>query len=407
MDGAREPAGAPGRDPGYETDLAQEKRADYRVYEITGPPDDLGRQMASRRPDLGGPPLESLTPEQVDFARACAAVLAREYPAALAEVEAMAAAYGRPVEEAYWFLSVGLTEAPARGLVTSRRRRMGKARAADPADEADEGRGDPDPAPPGCSTVAVLTADGPVVGRNYDFFYWATTRHLITTRPAPPPGPPEAATPPPQPARWPDRGGPLAHVGMYDGLLAGRHDGMNEAGLFASLHGVRSAPPARRRPGLFSVLVVRIVLETCRTAREAVERIRSLPHLASYNYLVADDREVFVVEAHPERTRVREAENGVLAATNHFRHPDMVGLGRKAPSGSVARYRFLSETAARLRPASAETVAGLMRDHKTPVCGHADGMATFWSAVALPAARRVSYCLGAPCRNDYTHTTVW
>lgn len=392
--------------------LKQEKAADYQVYTVSGSQADIGRQMAAHRQELGAPPLDSLTPEQLDFAHGCAEVLGREYPDALAEVKAMAAAYDRPLDEAYWFLSVGLTEFPTRGLRTSRRR---------PAA----------PDPPGCSTVAVLTPSGMVVGRNYDFFYWASTRHLITTRPA---GVSPGGAGAGDVATASAGGGScripspsLAHVGMYDGLLAGRHDGLNEAGLFVSLHGVRSAPPARRRPGLFCVLMVRLALETCRTAREAVARIRDLPHLSSYNYLVADPREAFVVETHPELVRVREAEGGVVAATNHFNHPDMVDLGRRPASGSLARLRLLTEAGRGLAPDKHGTavggpaaevgvaglsgapaaVAALMRDHSAPVCGHSDGMATFWSAVAEPGARRVAYCLGAPCRNGYDHVVAW
>lgn len=39
-----------------------------------------------------------------------------------------------------------------------------------------------------------------------------------------------------------------------------------------------------------------------------------LPHLASYNYFLADSEEMLVVETHPERVRVRTAEGGVLVA---------------------------------------------------------------------------------------------
>ncbi len=402
--------------------LDQERSADYQVYELVGSPEDIGRGMAAKRQALGAPPLESLSPAQVEFALACAEALRREHPAALAEIEATAAAYGRPVDEAYWFLSVGLTEVPERGLVTSRRPRPPQ-RATEPAAEPGT------EFTPGCSTIAVLTRDGPVIGRNYDFFYWANVRHLITTRPlavdGPTAGPAATGTGATPGAMGVGVQQLLAHTGMYDGLLAGRHDGMNEAGLFASLHGVRSAPPARRRPGLFCVLVVRVILDTCRTTREAVERILALPHLSTYNYLVADAREAFVVETHPERCRVREADGGVLAATNHYSHPDMVGLGRRAARNSVARYRFLLENGGRLATASGsmapaaaggavsglgdagKAVAALMRDHGVPVCGHSDGMATFWSAVAQPSGRQALYCLGAPCRNHYDKVVAW
>ncbi len=365
--------------------LSQEKNADYQVYEVGGSPVEIGRGMAGHRPRLGGPPLGELTVQQVDFALACAEVVAREHPPLLAEVRAMAEVYARPVEEAYFFLSVGLTEVPVRSGVRYRRPRVEPGRGEASGAERDL----PGSAPPHCSSLAVLTPQGPVAGRNYDFFYWSDVRHLVTARPS----------------------RHLAHVGMYDGVLGARYDGLNEAGLFASLHGVRSPSPERRRPGLFCGHVLRVVLDTCRTAREAADRIAALPHLSSYSYLLADPEEALVVEAHPDRVRVRRPEAGVLAATNHFSHPDMVPLARRAARGSLARQAHLTgggRGLTALTPDQArEAVEALMRDHSTPVCGHTDGLATFWSAVAIPGRKEVAYCLGAPCRNPYSRRVAF
>ncbi len=110
-----------------------------------------------------------------------------------------------------------------------------------------------------------------------------------------------------------------------------------------SLHTVRSKPPERRKPGLFCVHVARMVLETCSTAEEAAARIALLPHLASYNYFLADPNEMLVVEAHPERVRIRTADRGVLACANHYVHPDTVALMRAEPPKSRARQEFLTE----------------------------------------------------------------
>lgn len=57
--------------------------------------------------------------------------------------------------------------------------------------------------------------------------------------------------------------------------------------------------------------------------------------------------------------------------------------------------------------AAVENVDGIailqaaLRDHDAPVCGHKDGLATFWSCMANLNARDILYSLGAPCRNEY------
>ena len=337
----------------------QEAPGDYREYSLSGTPEEIGRQAAAYHRGWDGPATPDLTTEQVTFARACAAEVERAHPPILRELTAWAGTCGLPLDSALFYLSVGMTEKSKRG----RSRRA------------------PDPEARGCSTVGVMTADGPVVGRNFDLYYRVATRHLISTGPE----------------------GFLSHAGMYDGLVAGRTDGMNSSGLFVSLHTVRAKPPARRNPGMFCVHLVRAVLETCKTAREAAERLQEFPHISSFNYFLADREEMLVVEAHPERTCVREAENGVLACANHYVHPGMGDFLYAVPPNSAARLDFLLDGVACLASECEPSIAALMGDHSVPVCGHTETMATLWSAIAVPALLKVSYCLGAPCRNDYSH----
>lgn len=366
----------------------QEECGDYRRYAVSGTPDEAGRQMSAHYRGTDGPRLAGLSAEQVDFARACAAEVERVHPPILQEVSAWADACGLPLDEALFYLSVGMTE-------TSRR---GRGRRNPPPDQDPEARG--------CSTVGVMTGDSPVIGRNFDLYYKVSVRHLITT----------AVT------------GWLSHAGMFDGLVAGRTDGLNSAGLFVSLHTVRAKPPDRRKPGLFCVHLVRALLETCATAKEAADKLRAMPHLSPFNYFLADKSHMLVVECHPERTRVREPQGGVLACANHFAHPEMADLLYAVPPGSVARMAFLERGARELletdslgghddldrhrgshthgatgRSASLEAgLACLMGDHTVPVCGHSETMATLWSVIARPASLEASYCLGAPCRNPYS-----
>lgn len=330
-----------------EQDLELERAADYRTYAVTGTHREIGRAMGQQFPVAGLPGLV-LSSEHVAFARRSLEVLRQTYPPLAEEVEGYAEGAGRGFEDVAFHLLVGLG-----GVLDNR-----------------------------CSSVGVLTADGPVVARNYDFSYFEDRRHLVTTR----------------------AGGALAHNGMWTGLIGGRYDGANECGLWVSIHGGGGRRPRDVRPGLAFHLVARAVLETCRTAREAAEWICGVPHIASYNYFLADPEEMLVVEAHPERCRVRGPEDGVLVCTNHPVHPEMRDLEATAiGANSRRRYAFLMEAARRCRsaPDPRAELAAAMRDHSVPVCGHRDGLATFWSAWCAPRLRQLAYALGAPCRNEY------
>ena len=255
-----------------------------------------------------------------------------------------------------------------------------------------------------------------IIGRNYDYLPQQMRRQRI---------------------RFAPDYGALASIGARGGVPCGRYDGLNTHGLFASLHVVMTSTPDEDdvKPGVPFHLIVRIALEICHTAREAAELVARLPHLSSLNYLIADTREAFVVEADPRRVRViergasdiggtgpppqrpcgpfeglgvpdRDSIGRVLAATNHFRHPDMRSLqGSRASSNSACRLSFLSSPV-RLSSASFEPcqftdallkqAEHIMADRTTPVCGTDGALTTLWSCVAELTTKRIRYAAGAP-----------
>lgn len=339
-------------------DLEHELRADYRVYDVAGSHTHIGRQLGARH-GIFGPSARDMHPDHVAFARASRAEMENAHAPLVEEITAYADGAGRNADDVLWHFSLDAGAPPGSGLLPMNN----------------------------CSTVGVLTSRGPIIARNYDFFYFESLRHLVTVRAE----------------------GVHAHTGMWTGLVGGRHDGVNAAGVWISMHGGGGRQPDDLKPGIAFHHLCRIVLETCSSAREAVELLRDAPHIASNNYFVADRAEMFVVEAHPQRVRVRAPELFVLACTNHPLHPDMIELtDTPLVDNSRRRMQFLTDGASRIVGHDAAGVAelewalcALMRDHTVPVCGHTDGLATFWSAVCTPAEQRLAYSLGAPCRNDY------
>lgn len=366
--------------PTLRDDLDLEKQADYRTFTLAGDHYEMGRQWgmvgigeetgamtaeeAAEAAQLLGLSLEQfaaldvgradkaldehvLSPSQLSFAEECLQVVCNFHPPLLDEFEGLSESLGISMQSVLGMLSFGMERSPSH-----------------------------------CSAFAWRAGDSVIVGRNYDFFYWAKTRHLIHARPDV----------------------YYATVGMNDGLPAGRYEGVNERGLFVALNRATTKQPKRLRPGVIFHLVPRILLETCATAGEAIMLAREMQHLTSYSYLVADAQEMFVIEAHPESVQVREAEEGCIAVTNHFLHPQLRDL-MDSPIQENSERR-LSSIVATLREARRdadpwETAKAILTDHDTPVCGHTDGLATLWSTIADLTTHRLTYSLGAPCRNDY------
>ena len=370
---------------GIITDLEAEKQADYRCLTVSGSHYALGSQLArvaaqspvdsltaeqrtqiaslmglsvdqvaaldpaSHRKTLGQP---TLNDSQLAFAEDCLELVCNYHPPLLDEFEGYAEELGVSLTYLLGALTFGIERSPRH-----------------------------------CSAFAWRGRDGVTVGRNYDFFPWVKTRHLIHAKP-------EIY---------------YATVGMNDGLLGGRHEGVNELGLFVAQSAAPTGNPSPSRPGVIFHLVPRILLETCASAGEATMLARDMPHLMSHSYLVADPDEMFVVEAHPELVRVREAENGYIGATNHFLHPDLQSL-MSSPVTEHSRQRQATMLS-NLRKAEDSrdpwmAAKDTLIDHEAPLCSHGESMSTLWSMVADLTDKRLAYSLGAPCRNEY-QTVPW
>lgn len=237
----------------------------------------------------------------------------------------------------------------------------------------------------GCSTFAWHVNGRAIIGRNYDYWPLQTRRQRIRMQPQ----------------------SGHATIGARGGVPCGRYDGINQHGLFVSLHVVMTDTPDVVKPGVPFHLVGRLALELCSTARQAVDTLTRMPHLSSLNYLVADAHEAFVVEADPRHTRVLTADGAVIAATNHYRHPDMRALqGNRILTNSTCRLQKL--TAAPTVPAGMTGVdllldhaRSIMADRTVPVCGLSGSLTTLWSCVAELSSRRIQYAPGAPCHTPY------
>jgi hypothetical protein len=324
--------------------FAHEAHIDYQRIALSGSPEAMGRQQASYLQPVPSPFRRNPWEEDTAFLHGCAEAVCALAPQLWAELAAFAVARGLP---------------PERGLFV----RGGAL-------------------PHGCSAVAWRTVDGRVLaGRNYDFYERMPTRHLLRTQP--------------------ERG--YCHLGMNGGLVGGRYDGVNERGLFVALHKVMAERRDPVAPGVPFHLVLRLALELCADAYEAVGLIAGMRHIASFNYTVADaGGNLFALECFPgERVRVRRAAR-VIAVANHYTSPALAPRqGGRPLDGSRARVARLRQVAEATGEPWAAT-ADALRDHTSGVCAHKEFGATLWSGLFDLTQRRAAYAFGAPCQVAYS-----
>ena len=92
-------------------------------------------------------------------------------------------------------------------------------------------------------------------------------------------------------------------------------DGINEHGLAIGMNFLMTK---YRKPGLNTGMIIRYILETCKTVKEAVDLLKALPISSTQNFMLADKSgDKAVVECSPCKMIVRKSDD-FLVSTNHF-----------------------------------------------------------------------------------------
>ena len=149
--------------------------------------------------------------------------------------------------------------------------------------------------------------------------------------------------------------------------MTGAVTGFNEAGLWVSINA--AATQGMGFSGRPIVMVVRQVLQHCRTIDEAVAVLRSSQVFVSDGVLLASrsERRAVVVELGPTGLAVRDSEAGLIRSTNHFLAPewanDAPNRGRIEHGTTTTRYARLGELLAE-QPIDAARAVAILRDHR-------------------------------------------
>ncbi|WP_298967789.1 C45 family autoproteolytic acyltransferase/hydolase [uncultured Methylobacterium sp.] len=266
-------------------------------------------------------------------------------------------------EAARWYLGEGTSEPPSAAACRAALLRHMPELVA-PYDEACAMVGDDDLAhrvlshyrpaarPQGCSQAVWLGDGGPALVRNYDFPLPVITGRIELTA-------------------WSRR-----VLAMGQRPWGGCLDGMNEDGLVASctLGGI-----AQRGEGFAIILMLRYVLETCGSVREAVAALCRLPATQLHNVTLLDrEGDHATVFLGPRRA---PAVTSLRTCTNHQE--------RASPaSRSALRQRVLDEALADPAGTLPSLVARFL---EPPLYSRKAAFTTAYTALYRPAEGRVDY----------------
>jgi predicted choloylglycine hydrolase len=213
----------------------------------------------------------------------------------------------------------------------------------------------------GCTCFAMKDDTNLIFGRNSDFF--VEIRDVC-----------ESAL------YLPDKG--YRFIGNSTAMVQ-MEDGYNEHGLAI---GLTFIPPKMIKPGLNAGLLLRYILEKCKTVREALAALRSLPVSSAQTFTIIDRTgEMAVVECNCKKTvviRPQENENFIVS-TNQFVSPEMQRYEILSFLDSKERYAVARQALSANRTYSCQLAENILSGRYGFMCQYdrRTGMDTLWSMV--------------------------
>lgn len=167
-------------------------------------------------------------------------------------------------------------------------------------------------------------------------------------------------------------------------------EGINERGLVAAMTFV--VPKIMEiEPGLNSVFLVRYLLEKCKTTKEGIAAIQSLPVSSNCNILIADKSgDMAVIECNPRQKHLRrptanEYGNAFIITVNELISPEMAT--HKAAQGgtffSKERYATAEKALMELKDDPIESAKAILSGKRGFMCQYAKPLhfETVWASV--------------------------
>jgi len=201
--------------------------------------------------------------------------------------------------------------------------------------------------------------------------------------------------------------GRLKSVGTnFAWTLASRYGGMNEAGVALAAASATFDDP---KPGIIINVATRWVLENCRTTKEAVDFLESMPKVWGETYIIVDKNNTIAkVESHRKRTVTTYSSSGFAYNTLLYDTTEMrqlVSSERMDRVGEIQSIRkdFIEEWFKEHKGTiTTELIKNVLKDHEHKVCYHSmEGLEVCWSYILEPTEQNLLFCQGRPCKNEY------
>lgn len=292
----------------------------------------------------------SITPQRMAYARSCLPIYQKDYPEILEEIQGIADGQQcdvRPLQAVLFSMYV---------------------------------------LPPSChcSCFAFSSEQQVILGRNSDFLTALERQNLNVVY------------------RLND--GAYAFTGNTTAFVE-MEDGINQHGLAVGLTAVY---PQQPKPGWNAGLLLRYLLERCKTVKEAIHTLHSLPIASSQTFTMADcTGEIALVECNAEQVAVRQGlQQPFVCATNRFHLEEMQPYHLPQVDDWFAQTRYQTLYTALKQKGNGVDLL-FAKELLSGNCGflcqydRSTGKDTVWSVVYDLKQRKIYRCEGNPGRRSF------
>lgn len=199
--------------------------------------------------------------------------------------------------------------------------------------------------------------------------------------------------------------GKTKHIGCSEALF-GRTEGLNDHGLCVSMTGAGIFGVTTSSKGLYYWVLIRAILDQCKTVDEAKEVIISFPAVEFFSLLLVDknDHTLHVELADGEKA-FNETKETLFYTTNHFKLPEMQKYN-KLNCGIIDQSKkrsSLIESRIQSKVKREDLIDLLSKEFPEGLCHHyySDCFGTLWSLLFNTSNLTLDACFGAPTHSDW------
>lgn len=184
-------------------------------------------------------------------------------------------------------------------------------------------------------------------------------------------------------------------------------DGMNEHGLAAAINFLMTK---KYKIGLNTGMIVRAILETCKTVDEAIDFIKNVPIATTQNIMLADATgKLAVVECSPDKVAIRHSDN-YLISTNEFILPEMQTEHNNPEENwyrSHDRYETVEKAFAEYKIRNLDFIKEVQSGKRGFTCQYPKDINfdTLWSSIYETTSLEILRAEGNPSRTSFKEDT--